>query len=79
MRLITIASDSEMGRGARANTMTALSKQVNEKQTLSASKGEDKSDKEELRNQEITARNLILVARSQSSGKNAKSRRCGKK
>jgi len=53
---INSRSGSEKGRGARANTMTALSKQINEKQTLSASKGEDKSDKEELRNQEITAR-----------------------
>jgi len=49
--------DFEMAYGARANTITALQKEINEKETLSASKGETKADKEEQKNEETTARN----------------------
>jgi len=52
------ARDSfQMQRGARANKITAIEKKINEQETLSASKGEEKSDKEQLRDQETTARN----------------------
>jgi uncharacterized coiled-coil DUF342 family protein len=49
--------DFEMAYGARANTITAIQKEVNEKETLSASKGETKAEKEEQKNGETTARN----------------------
>jgi len=54
---INAAGDYNMARGARANTIAALEKEINEKETLSASKGEQKSDKEEQKNEETTARN----------------------
>jgi len=50
-------SDFEMAAGARSNTITALNKEINEKETLSASKGEEKSDKDEQKNEETKARN----------------------
>jgi len=50
-------SDYEMAAGARANTISALNKEINEKETLSASKGEEKADKEELKSEETKARN----------------------
>jgi len=54
---ISTRSDFEMGAGARSNTITATQKAITEKETLSASKGEEKSNAEEILNQETTARN----------------------
>jgi len=53
---ISANGDFEMARGARRNTVTALEKDTNEKETLSASKGEEKSDAEEQKKQESDAR-----------------------
>jgi hypothetical protein len=46
----------EMAAGARSNTMKALKKIILEKSTLSASKGETKSEKENLKTEETKAR-----------------------
>lgn len=49
--------DFEMAYGARANTITALQKESTEKETLSASKSEEKSDMEQSKLEETTAMN----------------------
>jgi len=46
-----------MAAGARANSISALQKEINQKETLSASKGEEKADKQGLKDEETTARN----------------------
>lgn len=53
---INAASDYNMARGARANTIAALQKEINEKETLSASKSEEKSNKETDKQEETDAR-----------------------
>jgi DNA repair exonuclease SbcCD ATPase subunit len=49
--------DYEMAAGARANAISAVQKEINEKETLSATKGEEKSDKDGQKTEETTARN----------------------
>jgi len=53
---MTAVGDFEMTLGARSNTITALSKEQTEKETLSASKGEDKADADKMKDEETTAR-----------------------
>jgi hypothetical protein len=50
-------SNYEMAAGARANSITALKKENEEKETMSASMGEEKSNAEDLKEKETIARN----------------------
>lgn len=54
---ISARGDAAMAAGARANTIAALEKETNEKETSSASKGEQKADKEQQKTEETDARN----------------------